>query len=154
MYALGAPRLALRKDRDAPGVHGVNQMIRTPVLPKALDKLRCPSLSLRLQDYLRVPTTRVHVGLLGPCFKTGRISTQSLSAADRCMEQCKNMLPTMTTARWPNRSSCTPQTIDHLQHAYTPTKWRSTTIMSYRHLIGWGFRGLETQVPQVCHPDP
>jgi len=43
----------------------------------------------------------------------------------------------------------TPQTINHLHCVCTLTKRRSTTIMSYRRLIGWGSKGLKTNASRL-----
>ena len=52
---------------------GCARSIRDGITPRGCTLIGAASLSLRLASFVIHSTTRAHVRLLGPCFKTGRV---------------------------------------------------------------------------------
>jgi hypothetical protein len=52
---------------------GCARSVRDGITPRGCTLIGAASLSLRLASFVTDSTTRAHVRLLGPCFKTGRV---------------------------------------------------------------------------------
>ena len=52
---------------------GCARSVRDGITPRGCTLIGAASLSLRLASFVIDSTTRAHVRLLGPCFKTGRV---------------------------------------------------------------------------------
>lgn len=77
MYALGAPQLAMSTRRPGSATSARQSLDRHEqrLLPR--HALGTAFTFITPLGFARVPMTREHAGLLGPCFKTGPESTQS-----------------------------------------------------------------------------
>lgn len=71
-----------RDENETPRECGAAYATR-PILPRSTTERTTFTFIAPLGLAEEVPMTRVHVRLLGPCFKTGPKSTQSSSVADR-----------------------------------------------------------------------
>ncbi|KZS00011.1 Uncharacterized protein APZ42_003885, partial [Daphnia magna] len=77
VYALGSSgRLGTPFDRGLASIRtprGCARSVRDGITPRGCTLIGAASLSLRLASFVIDSTTRAHVRLLGPCFKTGRV---------------------------------------------------------------------------------
>ena len=73
MCALGSSGRLERESSRLRTPWGCARSIRDGITPRGCTLIGAASLSLRLASFVIHSTTRAHVRLLGPCFKTGRV---------------------------------------------------------------------------------
>lgn len=111
----------------------------TSILPRS--ELVGTSISLRLQ-VSQNRTTRAHVRLLGPCFKTGRISTLNCHRRPVLHDPSEDAARQQLYGPRAGPRSVIPNARTSLRPARTPNIWgRSNTCVSYRLPIGQVTRG-------------
>lgn len=101
---------------------------------------RGPSISLRLQ-VSQNPTTRAHVRLLGPCFKTGRISTLNGRRRPVLHDPSEDAARQQLYGPRAGPRSVIPTRARACDRPGRPTWGRSYTCVSYRLPISQVTRG-------------
>ena len=90
MCALGSSGRLERESSRLRTPWGCARSIRDGITPRGCTLVGAASLSLRLASFVIHSTTRAHVRLLGPCFKTGRVGPDFYSPlwASTAMHLC------------------------------------------------------------------